>query len=148
MYIDNYGLLSDAQAFTATGYTTNTVDLGDVTPKREIGNGEPMALVFTVDTAADAASGDETYEFQFVQSANANLSSHDVLASRADLSRTALVAGTQVVVPVPAGAVSKRYIGGRLVLGGTTPSITVTGFLQPLSMVDKRKDYADGITIS
>lgn len=150
MILDSQNLLSDAQAFTSSGYTTNTIDLGNVTPKNEIGTGEGLALVFTVDVAADTGSSDETYQFQLVQSANANLSSHDVLVQTdtSFITRSTLVAGYQVVLPVPPGMVSKRYLGGRLVLGGTTPSITVTGFLQPRAMVQNYKDYAKGYTIS
>lgn len=147
MIQDNQALLADAQAFSSTGYTTNTYDTA--VASADVGVGEPLALVWTVDTAADAGTGDETYQFQVVQSANANLSSHDVL-SQTDTSfitRATLVAGYQLVQPIPAGK-SKRYLGGRAVLGGTTPSITVTCSIMPLSMVQNFKAYPDGLTIS
>jgi hypothetical protein len=149
MFQDALGLLSDAQAFSATGFSTNTIDLGNVTPKNEIGNGEPMCLCFTVDTGADFTTTDETYRFDLVQSANANLSSPDVLVSlTVSAASSGLVAGKQIVVPVPPGLVTKRYLGAQMTLGGTTPSITVTCALVPQSMVDKRKDYANGYTVS
>jgi hypothetical protein len=42
MFIDSFLLLSDSQAVTADAASTNTIDLGNVSPKRDIGNGEPM----------------------------------------------------------------------------------------------------------
>jgi hypothetical protein len=150
MILDKENQLADAQALSATGYTTNTVDGGTASPVGDAGSGEPMALLFTVTTAADLASGDETYQFQIVQSANANLSSHDVL-SQTDTSlitKTVLVAGYQVIMPIPPGLVTKRYLGGRVVLGGTTPSISVSCYLVPLSLINKYKAYAKNYTIS
>jgi len=148
MIHDSLLLLSDAQAVSSTGYSTNTIDLGNVTPKREIATGEPMEVVITVDTAADTASGNETYQFNFVQSANANLTSDDDLVTRI-IAGSALTAGSVHRLPVPAGSVTKRYIGLEYVLGGTTPSVTVTAFLQPAAMGESPKTYyADGITIS
>jgi hypothetical protein len=148
MYLDSQLLLSDAQALTATAVSTNTIDTALAT--NEIGIGEPMALVFVVDTAADTVSGDETYQFQLIQSANANLSSQDVLlqTDTSYITRATLVAGYKVVIPLPAGMKTKRYLGARYVLGGTTPSVTVTAFLQPLNMLQMDNNYPDSITIS
>lgn len=147
MFIDSLGLLSDAQAVAATAVSTNTIDLGDVTPKREVGSGEPLAMVVCVDVAADATTGDETYQFNFVSDDAAALSSVTVLAERL-ISRTLLTAGSIHVVPVPPGTPSERYIGAQYVLGGTTPSITVTTFLTLQSMLQMFKAYADGFTVS
>lgn len=147
MLIDAECLLSDAQALTATAVSTNTYDTGAAGNSIEIG--EPLAMVITVGVAADATTGDETYQFQVIQSANANLSSHDVL-SQTDTSfvtRATLVAGAKVVMPIPPGK-TKRYLGLRYVLGGTTPTLTVTSFIQPLRAVQLDKTYADAITIS
>lgn len=148
MFLDSQLLLSDAQALTATAVSTNTIDTALAT--NEFGAGEPLALVFTVDVAADAASTDETYQFQLIQSANANLSSQDVLlqTDTAYITRSVLVAGYKIVIPIPPGMKSKRYIGARYVLGGTTPSITVTAFVQPMSMIQMDNNYPDAITIS
>jgi len=147
MFVDALMLLADAQAFTATAYSTNTIDLGAAT--REIGVGEALELVVTVDVAGDRTTGDETYEVQIVQSANANLSSHDVLVSRA-IPVADLAAGKVIRVPLPAGSVTKRYIGARLVLAGTTPTITVTAFIQPAAMASLAvpQSYAKGYTVS
>ena len=149
MILDLQQLLSDAQALTATAVSTNTIDFGNVTPKNDPGAGEPMALVITVDVAADTASGNETYTFSLVQSANADLSSNDNLVDRT-IAGASLTAGSKHVIPVPPGAITKRYIGAEYTLGGTTPSVTVTAALQPLALVENRKqgEYASGYTVS
>jgi hypothetical protein len=150
MIMDFHTLLSDSQAFTATAVSTNTMDMGSNTPKNDTGSGEPMAAVFTVEVAADAGNADETYQFQVIQSANANLSSQDVLlqTDTAYITRAVLVAGYQLVIPVPPDLVTKQYVGIRLVLGGTTPSITISASLLPLKAVKAGRLYAKGYVIS
>lgn len=147
MYIDKEMLLCDAQAFSADAESTNAIDLGNVTPKNDPGAGERMVVKCTVDVAADYTTADETYEFQFIQSANANLSSPDNLISRTIAAAT-LVAGYEFEIPIPAGAINKRYVGLYFNGGGTTPTITLTAFLTLASMVDARKNYAKGYTIT
>ena len=147
MLIDALLSLSDAQALSATGFSTNTVDLGAMTPVRDIGAGEPMCVSFSVDVAADAGTGDETYTFQFVQSANANLSSPDIL-SQVAVARGTLLAGYHFYLPIPVHLITKRYIGVQYTLAGTTPSITVTAQIQPMAMVQEDRTYAKGYTIS
>lgn len=146
MFVDAFLLLSDAQAVSASAYSTNTIDM---ITARDLGVGEMIEIAFQIDVAADVASGDETYQFEFVQSANANLSSHDSLNVVA-IARATLVAGFTFALRVPANLITKRYLGVRYTLGGTTPSITVTAFLQPtcMSSLAKPATYADAITIS
>lgn len=145
MIIDAQNLLWDAAALTATAYSTNAIDLGAA--NKDISVGEPLCLVLQVDVAADGTTTDETYAFAVIQSANSNLSSEDTLISRT-LTYAQLTAGSIFIIPLPAGSVTKRYIGAKATLGGTTPSVTVTAFIQPLSMIQMNKVYADAITIS
>ena len=79
MYIDNLLKLSDAQALTATAVATNVVDLGVA---RSVGNGEPMAVVFSVGVAADQTTGDEDYTFDIKYSSNAAQTAGEQLMSR------------------------------------------------------------------
>lgn len=147
MIQDAQTLLSDAQALTATAVSTNTYDTGAAA--NDIAAGEPLCIIFTIDVAADATTGDETYQFQAIQSANANLSSQDVLVQTdtSFITRATLVAGYKLVLPIPPGLKSKRYLGARYVLAGTTPTATVTAAIVPLNMVDMQKSYAKGYTI-
>lgn len=154
MIMDQLLLLSDAQAFSATGLSTNTIDLGNVTPKRQIGDGEPMAVTIVVDVAADFTTGDETYAFQVVQSAADTLTTPTILAAEAYIATgalisTLLVAGYSMVLPIPAGMPLQRYLGLNLVLAGNTPTITITAWLGPWKFTAvKPQTYAKGFTIT
>jgi hypothetical protein len=147
MILDAQNMLSDSQAVTADAVSANTIDLANPTEKNEIGAGEPLTAVIAVEVAADFTTGDETYEFQLIQSANADLSSPDVLASRAIVAGS-LTAGSIHYLPVPPGSVTKRYLGLNYNVGGTSPSITVSAFIQPQSMIENRKAYARGYNVS
>ena len=147
MILDAQTLLSDAQAVTADAVSTNTIDCGNPTVKNDIGSGEPMCVVIQVDVAADATTGDETYVFEFIQSANANLSSPTILASR-DISRTLLTVGSIHVIAIPPRAITQRYIGLNYNVGGTTPTITCTVWIAPMRDIDTPGTYAKGYVIS
>jgi hypothetical protein len=144
MYIDSQLLFSDAQAVSADAASTNLVDLGVA---RNLFDGEPLAVVLVVDVAADGTTTDETYEFQIETDDNSGFSSPTDLLVHS-IGYASLTAGSKHVLPVPVGAAVERYLRVYYNVGGTTPSVTVTAFLQPLSMVDKFKVYADNITIS
>lgn len=143
MFIDSQMQLSDAQALTATAASTNEIDFGG---DFDIGRGEPMAVVFTVDVAADVADADETYQFDVRTDDNAAMSSAVVIGSRT-IAGSLLTAGSTHIIPLP--LVNERYLDVNYTLGGTTPSLTVTSFLQPMSMIDSANVYyADGFTIT
>lgn len=150
MVLDAQLQLSDAQAVTsADAYSTNTVDTGAGTPARQIGDGEPMALVVSVDTAAAGdgtpASFTNTFDFIVVESPNANLSSHTEVIKRR-VPGAQLTAGAIVVIPIPPGKPTERYIGARYELG-TDDTITVSAWFLPMSFIAKLKAYARGYVI-
>lgn len=147
MILDVQNQASDTQAVTADAVSTNAIDLGNPTVKNEIGGGEPMAMVIGIDVAADFTTGDETYVFELIQSANANLSSPDILASRAIVAGS-LTVGSYHVIGVPPKSVTKRYLGMNYNTGGTSPSVTVSTWLVPQKNVDSFLAYAKGYTIS
>lgn len=145
MLTDKQTRLGDAQAFSASGATTDYYDSGVA---RNLGDGEPMAMLFTVTTGADITTGDETYKFGLQCDDNTSFSSALTLLERTVAAASSgLAAGKQVVLPIPPGLV-ERYIRGYLTLGGTTPSISVDCDIVPLSMVPKTAYYADGFDIS
>jgi len=157
MYVDSQLLLSDAQAVTATAVGTNVIDLGVA---QSIGNGEAMAVLFVVDVAADQTTGDEDYTFDVEYSSVAAQTSGYVTMGRriyesgtpgapaqdADL----LVAGYRFAIPIPPTGAGddERYLGIRYTTAGTSPTITVTAYLTPMSAIDATVDYADGFTIA
>jgi len=156
MYRDDFLILSNAQALTATAVATNVIDLSVA---RSIGSGEPMSVYFSVGVAADVADGDEDYTFDVKYSSNAAQTAGEQLVGRrvfesgtpaapaqdADL----LVAGFVFSIPVPSVTTGEdgQYFGVEYTLAGTTPSITVDCWVAPTSMGDQLATYADGYTI-
>lgn len=157
MFLDGQTQFSDGQAVTASAVGTNVIDLSQ---DRSIGNGEPLAVVFTVDVAADQTTGDEDYTFDVEYASNAAQSTGRQLIGRrvfesgtpaapaqdADL----LVVGFRIIIPIPPTKLSEseQFIGIRYVTAGTSPIITCSAFLIPLSFVDATNDYADGFAIT
>lgn len=146
MFIDKLLEICNAQAFSVDAVSSKSVDLGSNTPKTEIGAGEPMVVVIQVDVAADNTTGNETYQFDLVQDDNEDLSSPDIVCSRT-FTAAELAAGKKQYINIPPGGIIEQYIGLQFDGGGTTPTVTVSAYLQPLSMIENRKDYAIGSTI-
>ena len=144
-FVDAQTQLCSAQAFSADAVSENTYDSGAAlinTPE-----GEPLGIGIHVTVAAKVSGGTETYEFQAIQSAAADLSSPDVLALIRP-ARVDLTVGKRLVLPLPPGSKTKRYLGLNVNVGGTTPSITINTFIAPLSFLGGWKAYADGFSIT
>jgi hypothetical protein len=159
MILDAQQMFSDSQAITADAVGTNVIDISTA---RAIGNGEPMAVLFCCEVAADQTTGDEDYTFEVEYATNAGQTTGRQLIGRrvfesgtptapaqdADL----LVAGYRFAIPLPplTTAEDGQFIGVRYDVTGTTPTITVSAFLVPLSAVEVSPTpvYPDGFTIS
>lgn len=143
MMIDSQQLFSNEQVLTASTASTNVIDLG---VSRDIGRGEPMAIVVVANVSADAASGNETYQVNVQTDDNEAFSSATTLTQN-PIDRDDLIAGSRHVIPL--GFKNERYLRLNYALGGTTPSVTLTAFLQPMSMIaSEDKVYQTSITIS
>jgi len=148
MFIDAFGLVSDAQAVAGadTDVSTNSIDLGDVTPKREIGTGEPVGFGVSIDVAA-VTGGGETYTFEVIQSAAGDLSAPDVLASYL-FTAAQLAAGALSFLDVPPGSPTKRYLGLQVVKTGAGADVTFTAWLTARSAFSiLAKSYARGYAV-
>ncbi len=157
MHLDAQNLFSDAQAITTDVVGTNVIDLSQ---DRSIGTGEPMCVMFQVDVAADQTTGDEDYTFDVEYASDAAQTTGRQLIGRrvfesgtptapaqdADL----LVAGFIFYIPIPPTRLteSERFLGIRYDTLGTTPSITMTAALMPMSMIDEYISFPKGYTIS
>lgn len=158
MILDAQSQFSSSQALTATAVGENVIDLGLA---RSMGHGEPLAVLFVVEVAADQGTGDEDYTFDVEYATNAAQSTGRQLIGRrvfesgtptapaqdADL----LVAGFKFAIPVPpvSSGEDEQYIGIRSTLAGTTPTITISSWLVPMSFLDNAIiHYANGYTIS
>ena len=157
MMIDAQNLFSDAQAVTASAVGTNVINL---LTDRSIGVGEPMCVLFAIDVAADQTTGDEDYTFDVEYASDAaQTTARQLIGMRIFESGTPtapaqdadlLVAGFQFYIPIPPAKLSEseQYLGIRYVVVGTTPTITVTAALMPMSMIQADNVYPDGFTIS
>lgn len=146
MISDALTSLADALAVDdADAYTTYSVDLGNVTPKRDLGSGEPMCLVWSIDTAA--AGSTDTTDFKVVVATAATLATGTIAISTMRVANASLTAGTILVQPIPPYVGPLRYIGGKVELG-TGDTVTVSCQLMPLSFASKIKSYADNVTWS
>lgn len=128
MYTDGQLNLSKAQALSATGNSTNVVDLTQTT--RDIGIGEPMCVCVTVDVAAGGTT--PTLQISVVESAAAALTSPTTLVATAVLAAAALTAGARFYLVIPPGVSPLEFLGIIYTLGGTSPTITVTANVIPL----------------
>ena len=156
MYIDKFLKVSDSQAVTDSAVGTNVID---IEVARSVGNGTPMAMVFSVIVAADQTSSDEDYTFDVEYATNAaqttgrqlmgrrifESGTPDAPAQDADL----LVAGFLFAIPLPPTTASEDgdFIGVRYTTAGTSPTITMDAWLAPLADVGQYVAYADNVTI-
>lgn len=150
MIIDAQCLLSDAQSLSGAATTVSTNVFDTVLATNQILAGEPLAVQVTIDVAAASGSGG-TFQFQLIQSANPDLSSPDVLSetNTSYLTQTLLVKGFKFALPFPpTGFKTKRYLGIQYVLGGTTPSITLTAEILPQSFIQNEVVYPKNYTIT
>jgi len=143
MVLDINEKLVASQAITASAVGSNVKDL---VTDRSIGTGEPMCVVFNVEVAADATTGDEDYTFDVeVASDAAQTTARRLVGRRVFESGTPdapaeasglLVAGFIFIIQIPPLDLSEteRYLGVRCTVAGTTPTITYSAYLQPLQM--------------
>ena len=157
MYLDSQLQFSDTQTVTATAVATNVLDLS---VDRSIGNGEPMAVLFIIESAAVQSGGDEDYTFDVEYASDAaqttgrqrigqrifESGTPTAPAQNADL----LVTGFVFLIPIPPTKLSEseQFLGIRYVTAGTSPTITCDAFLIPMSMIDATNTYADGYAIT
>ena len=145
MFVDSLLQLCEDQAVTADAVSENTIDLGNVTPKRKLGDGEPMGVVVSI-TAIGTNTG--SAKLTAVVSAAAALTS-PLIVGEIDLATADIAAGKSYVIALSRGIAWLRYFGLHFDITGTV-DFTVDAYCAPLSMltVEKPETYADAITIS
>ena len=126
MIMDELLEFADATALDTSGTDTDligdVIDLGSApTNPVELGNGQPVYLVIQVDTAV-TSGGSATVEFKLVSDAAAAIAtdgSASVHYASGAIGKASLVAGYELVVPVPIGAdvPYERYLGIQATTG-------------------------------
>ncbi len=147
MFLDNLLVVSDAQAFTAAAVSTNSVDLKDVTPKREVGTGEPVGFGITVDVAASST----TVLVEVIQATDAALTAGIIVLEQRTFLSADLPAGRKVFmeIPTPAPVAGQlQFIGLRVTPAGGAATVTLTAFVTPRSMFSAEpKHYAKSYAV-
>lgn len=148
MYVDALGLVSDAQAFTAVAVSTNSIDLGNVTPKRVIGTGEPVGFGVAVDVAADST----TVKLEVIMATDAALTAGIIVLMEETRLAADLPLGGLLFLPIPPGAPAAgylRFLGIRVTPAGGAATVTLTAWLTAHALFSVlAKPYAKGYTIS
>ena len=143
MITDSLLRVSEDQAVTSTAYSTNTIDLSVA---RDVGEGTALYMNFAL---TEAFANGTNITFEVVTSANANLSSHDVVGSSTTIATAALTLGKNIVVAINPQIASKgkRYLGARYVVTGTMNARKVTADVVE-TIGDGQKYYASGFTVA
>ena len=140
---NNPGSAISGQAITGDAVSTDTIDLGTA---RDIGEGQQLYMVFTVVTTFDNLT---SLDLEVISSANANLSSHTVLAET-NVLLAGLTAGKQYVVAIPPqiASLGQRYLGARYDVNGTNPTAGSILAEVVMNIQDGRKFYASGFSVT
>lgn len=145
MILDALLKVSAAQQVTADAASQNSVDFGNVTPKRKIAEGEPMCYVMAI-TAVGTNTGSS--KVQAIESAAANLGSPQIVGEL-DLAATDLVAGKAYIIAISSGIPALRYSGMYHDITGTVDYTVDAYGPMPRSMAAHlASTYAKGYTIS
>lgn len=129
MILDALLRVSDTQAFGAAAVSTNSIDLGNVTPKREVGTGEPMGFLVAVDIAATVAAP----IVEVISATDAALTAGILVHSSVTTPLAQAIAGKTIWADLPMGTPTQRYLGIRVTTAGGT--ITASAWLAVRSQV-------------
>lgn len=147
MFLDALLLISNAQAFTAAAVSTNAVDLGNVSPKREAAVGEPMALGISVDVAASST----TVLVEIIQATDAALTAGIIVLAQRTFLSADMPLGRLIAMPIPRAPTAAgplRYLGARVTPAGGAATVTLSLYIAPASMFSVvPTNYAKGYTV-
>lgn len=148
MYVDVLGRVCNAQAFTGAAVSTDSIDLGNVTPKREIATGEPMGFGLAVNVAASST----TVLVEIIQATDAALTSGIVVLLQRTFLSADMPLGALIFMPLPQNPTAAgplRYLGLRVTPAGGAATVTLSAWLCPHNLFSvAARAYAKGFTIS
>lgn len=118
MFIDSLLRVSNAQAFGAAAVSTNSIDLGASTVKRQIGTGEPMGFGLAITTAGTVAAS----LVEIISTTDAALTASVVVHGSITIPLAAALLGALFFVPLPQGTPTQEFLGIRITTAGGTIS--------------------------
>jgi hypothetical protein len=143
MYLDFLGRVSNAQAFGAGAVSTDSVDLGNVTPKREIGTGEVVGFGIVITTAGTVAAT----LFEVISATDAALTAGIKVHASLSVPLAEALAGFSTFLAFPPGTPTQRFVGIRATTAGGTVSATAWLTSQQLFSI-LAKSYAKGYAVT
>lgn len=145
MITDKYLRLSENQEVLTSAVSTNTIDLSQA---RDVGEGKPLYMVFTVTTAFTREAGALTVTFNALIDDDAALGSPTTLASTGAIAKANLPAGAQFVLQIPPvlGSKGLRYLGASFTNSATADTGKVTVDIVE-TFQDGKKFYPSGYTV-
>lgn len=145
MITDKYLRLSEDQEVLTSAVSTNTIDLSQA---RDVGEGKPLYMVFTVTTAFTRAAGALTVAFNTLIDDDAALGSPTTLASTGAIAKADLAVGAQFVLQIPPvlGSKGLRYLGASFTNSATADTGKVTVDIVE-TFQDGKKFYPSGYTV-
>ena len=145
MITDKYLRLSEDQEVLTSAVSTNTIDLSQA---RDVGEGKPLYMVFTVTTAFARAAGALTVTMNALIDDDAALGSPTTLASTGAIAKADLTAGARFVLQIPPviGSKGLRYLGASFTNSATAYTGKVTVDIVE-TFQDGKKFYPSGYTV-
>ena len=145
MITDIFLRCSTDQAITATAVSTDKIDLGTA---RDIGEGKPLYMVFTVTQTFLTLT---SLTFNIVTDDDAALGSPTVRTSTGaiTLASGGLAAGKQYALQIPPmiGSLGERYLGATYTVGGSSATAGKVTCDIVETIQDGTKYYASGFTV-
>ena len=149
MIIDERNAFCDATALNTGAAGTYLIgDVIDLEVARDIGQGQPLYLIISVDTAVDSAGDGVTVAFALASDAQAAIATNGTatthVASGA-IAQASLTAGAKFVYPLPLeGNAYERYLG---VLQTTAVEAVTAGAVSAFLTADPHgwKSYPDAV---
>lgn len=143
MILDKLLMVCSSQQVTADAVSEDYLDFGDVTPKRNIGTGEPMGYLVVIKVLGTTTGSSK---IQAIQSATAGLGSGTQIIGEIDLAAADHAVGAAFIVPISQGIPALRYHGMNFDITGTV-DYTVDAFLGRMKdLAIKAQTYAKGYT--
>ena len=130
MILDSLTRLSDSEDISqsaGTKYSTSALNTGTVIG--DLGAGETLVAIFCIDVAV---VGGTAVVFTIIDEEDETLDSGSVvICQTAALGMSRLTLGKIIILPIPAGLITQKYIGVKYVITGTTTAGTVSCWIGP-----------------
>tara|TARA_R110000787_G_scaffold181892_1_gene293887 strand:+ start:2028 stop:2468 length:441 start_codon:yes stop_codon:yes gene_type:complete len=123
MIMDSLLEFADSQSIAATASTILSTNVVNLQEARDMGNGQPLYLVIQIDTAVVGSSSTINFRLRSDSTAAIHATTSTSHIETGAIAEAVLVAGYQVVIPLPIeGNAYEQYIGVQAIIGTATTS--------------------------